>query len=200
MFIVLEGIDGAGCGAQRKALEKLGKLNDKPIFTLKYPHYKDSVGKAVHSFLHQKFDLSVEAQFLLYTFQMVTERKKIADLRKKGILACDRYFTSTLCYQTVLGFPLQKALVFAKIFQIEIPDLVIFLDVTPKTALKRKEKEDGKINLDRYEKDLKMMQKVDNMYQKLAEFHIFAPWVRVDGRRPIKAVTEEILQVILTRK
>ena len=196
MFIVLEGIDGAGCGAQRKALEKLKKLDGKPIFTLKYPHYKDAIGKAIHNFLHEKLDLSVEAQFLLYAFQMVSEKEKIAHLRKKGILVCDRYFTSTLCYQGVKGFPLPKALDFAKIFQIEVPDLVIFLDVKPEIALKRKEKEAGKTDLDRHEKDLKLMQKVDSMYQKLIENQIFAPWAKVDGERPIKGVTKELVSTL----
>ena len=196
MFVVLEGIDGAGCGAQRKALEKRGKIGKRPIFTLKYPHYRDAIGKAIHSFLHEEFDLSVEAQFLLYAFQMVSEKKKIAQLCKKGILISDRYFTSTLCFQGVKGFPLSKALEFAKIFAIEVPDLVIFLDVRPETALARKEKEEGKADLDRHERNLKLMQKTYSMYRKFIENHIFTNWVRIDGERPVWEVTEEIVRVI----
>ena len=196
MFVVLEGIDGAGCGAQRKALEKRGKIGNKPIFTLKYPHYKDDLGKTIHRFLHRKLNLSVYSQFLLYSLQMVAEREKIASLRKKGILISDRYFTSTLAYQGTFGFPLQKALEFARMFQIEVPDLVIFLDVRPETAFGRKLKEEGKEELDQNESNLSLIRKVDSMYRKFIENQVFSRWIKVNGERPIEEVTGKIVEII----
>lgn len=196
MFVVLEGIDGAGCGEQRKALERLGKIGKTPIFTLKYPHYKDTVGQLIHDFLHEKYDFSVGAQFLLYAFQMVAEKEKIAHLRQRGILISDRYFTTTLCFQGVKGFPLQNGLEFAKIFKIEVPDLIVFLDVEPKVAFERKVKERDRQTSDRHEKDLKLMQKADSMYRRFIENHIFAPWMRVDGEKPVGEVTSKIVEIV----
>ena len=57
---------------------------------------------------------------------------------EKGIVITDRYFTTSLCYQTLEGFDEKVALKYADDFGIIKPDLVFFLDVKPETAIEWK--------------------------------------------------------------
>jgi len=125
MFIVIEGIDGAGCETQAKLIVK--KLRTEQCFVpthlIKYPNYEKNIGLLIKEFLYQNKNLSAENQFLLYSLQFLLDKEKIAKQRKKGLVVADRYFTSTLCYQTLEGVKLKKALRFAEDFKIEKPDL-----------------------------------------------------------------------------
>ena len=168
MFIVIEGIDGAGCETQGKNLVKMcrGLINQTPTL-IKYPDYDRNVGKLIKDFLYQNKNLSAEQQFLLYSLQFLMDKGLIAEKRKSGIVIADRYFTTALCYQTLEGVDLKKALQFANDFQIEKPDLVFYLDVNPETAIKRKFGEDKEKN--RREKDFEFIRKTYKQYQILVE-------------------------------
>src|SRR3989339_540099 len=103
MFFVLEGIDGAGCGAQRKNIEKIFTEQGINIHTMKYPYYENSFGELLRKFLKEGLKLSVEMQFLLFAGQMVAEKEKIQQLRQGKIVLCDRYFAGTIIYQGIYG-------------------------------------------------------------------------------------------------
>ena len=200
MFYVLEGIDGAGCGAQRKSLEKILPVKSLPIETLKFPYYKNEIGIVISDFLHKKHELSVEMQFLLYTSQMIMEKDKINSLRRDKVLVSDRYFPSTLAYQGLRGFDTEKGLRFAKDFQIEVPDAIFFLDTPPEVAFDRKHHEEGKVNLDRNEEDSVFLKKVDQQYRKLLATQVFAPWVVIDNTQSIDEVSEKIVKYIIQKE
>ena len=80
--------------------------------------------------------MPVNEQFLLYTLQFIfdaPEIKKSQTLNPKSqsnsksqILIADRYFTTTLCYQTLEGFSEEYALKYAEQFGIVKPDMVFF--------------------------------------------------------------------------
>src|SRR3989339_1874369 len=116
MFIVIEGIDGAGCETQGKNLVKMlkskGLVNQTPTL-IKYPDYERNVGKLIKDFLYQNKNLTAEQQFLLYSLQFLMDKKMIAEKRKNGILITDRYFSTALCYQTLEGVDMTKAVNFA---------------------------------------------------------------------------------------
>ncbi|EKE14151.1 MAG: Thymidylate kinase, partial [uncultured bacterium] len=90
--------------------------------------------------------MTAQQQFLLYTMQFVMDKKMIADCRKNEILIADRYFSTTLCYQTLEGIDMNMALDFATNFQIEVPDAIFYLNVDPDIAIKRKFGEDKEKN------------------------------------------------------
>jgi len=197
MFYVLEGIDGAGCGAQRKNLEK--KLREKRIGveTIKYPYYENPIGKMLREFQHGEKTLSVEMQFILYAGQMIAEKEKIANLRKNTILICDRYFLGTLVYQGLRGFSLEDGLDFARMFKLEIPDKIFFLDTPPKVAYERKMNEDGKVKLDINESNYNFIQQVDRKYRELADRQILAHWINIGNTKSIDEVTAKIINWVL---
>lgn len=196
MFFVIEGIDGGGCGAQRKNLENLTKIKGQEIVTMKYPYYDNELGEILRKFLKEGKDLSVEMQFLLFAGQMISEKEKIKQLRKSKIVICDRYFAGTLVYQGLNGLSYQKGMRFAKDFNLEIPDATFYLDTPIDVARERKQKEEGKKVLDRIEADFQFTKKVDKKYRELVKNKIFTKWIMIDNTKTIDEVTADIVNRI----
>jgi len=190
MFIVIEGIDGAGCETQGKRLVEMIKSNGKKASLIKYPNYEENVGRLIKEYLYLNHDLSPEQQFLLYTIQFVMDSKKIAASRKNEIIIADRYFTTTLCYQTLEGIDMKTALEYAKNFKIERPDEVFYLNVNPDIAIKRKSWEEKEKN--RREKDFPFIKKTYFKYGELVKNQIWTKWTDVNGNRSIEEITEDI--------
>jgi len=193
-FIVIEGLDGAGGETQSKLLFNFFKKKKIPVEKLIYPDYKRPIGKLIHQFLHKKYEFSPEIQFFLYFIDFLKDKEKIRKWQKEGkIIIADRYFTTTLAYQCQKGFPLKTALKIVEISKLPKPDLVIYLDISSQTSIKRKLKE--KNNLDRHEADKKFLTKLVKFYKKLIKKQILSRWVVVDGEKPIKDVFKEIKRI-----
>ncbi len=201
MFIVIEGIDGAGCETQGKNLIKMleskGLMNQTPTL-IKYPDYDRNVGKIIRDFLYENKGLTAQQQFLLYTVQFIMDKKMIAEKRKDEILIADRYFSTTLCYQTLEGIDMKMALDYAKNFQIEVPDAIFYLNVDPDIAIKRKHGEDKEKNF--REKDFDFIRKTAKQYKMLVEKQVWTKWVNIDGNKGIEEITKNIYNEILKIK
>lgn len=191
LFIVVEGIDGAGGETQSKLLFNFLRKEKIPVEKLTYPDYQGPIGKLIHQFLYKKYQFSTEVQFLLYFTDFLKDIKKIRKWQEeRKFIIADRYFTSTLAYQCQKGFPLKSALNIAKIFDLPRPDLIIFLKISPQTSIKRKFKE--KNNLDRHESDKKFLTQLAKFYEKLIKNQIFGRWLVIDAEKPIKEVFKEV--------
>jgi dTMP kinase len=200
LFLVIEGIDGAGGETQSKLLKEFLEKKNFIVEAIKYPDYSGPIGQIIHKFLHKEFEFSPATQFSLYATDMVKDREKILDaIKNKKIVIADRYFHSTLSYQSLVkGFKLEDGLKFAEIFDLPKPDLVILLDITPKISVKRKYKE--KENLDRHEADEEFLKKVREGYITLAKDKIFAKeWVVVNGEKSIEEVAKEIQGIVMKK-
>lgn len=194
-LIIIEGLDGAGGETQSKLLFDYLKKQKKPVEKLTYPDYQGPIGRLIHQFLHKRYDFSPETQFLLYFVDFIKDKEKIGKwLKERKIIISDRYFTSTIAYQCLKGFPLKKALKIADFFDLPRPNLIIYLKVSPKTSLIRKFRE--KKNLDRHEEDKDFLTRLSKFYGKLIKNQVFSKWVVVDGEKPIKEVFEEIKKEI----
>jgi len=195
MFIVIEGIDGAGCETQATALiDQLTKTDKKPFY-IKFPHYDTPVGKMIQAFLYEnKVKHSADEQFLLYTLQFVFDKELIKEKMKDHIVIADRYFSTTLCYQTLEGFEEKKALQFAEDFNIVKPDAVLYLDVAPDTAIKWKYGEDKEKNF--RENDHSFIRRTYEKYKDLVKRNVWTKWIAIKGEQPKEKVTAEILTII----
>lgn len=195
MFIVIEGIDGAGCETQATALiKKLTEAGKKPFY-IKFPHYDTPVGKMIHDFLYEnKTKHTADEQFLLYTLQFVFDKELIKEKMKDHIVIADRYFSTTLCYQTLEGFDEKKALRFAEDFDIVKPDVVLYLDVSPDTAIKWKYGEDKEKNF--RENDHPFIRRTYGKYKDLVKRNVWTKWIAVQGEQPKERVTKDIVTII----
>ena len=190
MFIVIEGIDGAGCETQGKNLIKMLSESGKKVSLIKYPDYDRNVGKIIRDFLYENKGLTPKQQFLLYTMQFIMDKKMIEERRKNEILIADRYSSTTLCYQTLEGVDMKMALDYAKNFEIEVPDAIFYLNVDPDIAIKRKHGEDKEKNF--REKDFDFIRKTAEQYKMLVEKQVWGKWVNIDGNKGVDEVTKEI--------
>jgi len=195
MFLVIEGIDGAGCETQATALiEQLTKAGKKPFY-IKFPHYDTPVGKMIRDFLYEnKTKHTADEQFLLYALQFVFDKKLIKEKMRDHIVIADRYFSTTLCYQILEGFEEKKALQFAVDFDIVKPDAVLYLDVSPDTAIKWKYGEDKEKNF--RENDHSFIRRTYEKYKDLVKRNVWTKWIKIDGEQSKEKVTEEILTII----
>lgn len=195
MFIVIEGIDGAGCETQAtRLIEKLTKVGKK-TFYIKFPHYDTPVGKMIRDFLYEnKIRHSADEQFLLYTLQFIFDKELIKEKMKDHIVIADRYFSTTLCYQTLEGFSEEKAVRYAEDFSIVKPDAVLYLDVSPDTAIRWKYGEQKEKNF--RENDHSFIRKTYEKYKDLVKRSVWARWIRVNGEQSKEKVTEELLTII----
>jgi dTMP kinase len=157
-LIVFEGIDGAGTETQSKLLMSHLKRSGVPAERIFYPDYGGELGRLIRQFLNKKRELSPEMQFVLFAGDMVKDKEKIRAWLEGGkTVVADRYFNSTIVYQGLRGFKLEKALRFAEDFGIPEPDVVILLKISAGESAKRKLGENGK--LDRHEEDIHFLER-----------------------------------------
>lgn len=194
MFIVIEGIDGAGCETQGQlVMQKLQEQGKNPSF-IKFPHYDTPVGKMIKDFLYLNQKMKAHEQFLLYTLQFIFDEDVIRQKIQAGSLVVDRYFTTTLCYQTLEGFDEKTALQYADDFGIIKPDMVFFLDVKPETAIQWKQGEQKEKNF--REKDIKFIKRTYEKYLDLVNRQVWTKWIRINGEQSKEKVCEEVIKNI----
>jgi thymidylate kinase len=115
-----------------------------------------------------------------------------------NIFIADGYYTTTLVYQCMLqNVPsLDFGVEFANKLGIVKPDLVVYLDVNPKTAMVRKNAEEGKEKKDIFESDLEKQKKIREAFLTLAKNNVWCDWDQVDGNGGILEVRDLVLSVI----
>jgi len=194
MFYTIEGIDGAGCGVVRRALEK--RLTEEKIdFTsLKYPVPNLPFGRDIYDFLDGKVEMDADVQFIAFVGQMAQERDRLKKLRKK-VLVVDRYLPCTLVFQGAKGFPIKKGLKMAELFELEKPDRIFYLQLPWKVAYDRKNAEAKKS--DRYESDRNLYRQTAKNYDEISTKKLFAPWTVIDATQTHEQEAEDILKIIL---
>lgn len=199
-LIVLEGIDGAGGEVQSKKLVEYLRSQGIPSERIAYPEYDKPVGKLIQEYLDGNYDFHPRFLFLLYASDMVKDLERINLALEKGVtLVCDRYFTSTLAYQslTMHSIPLEKALEFAEVFGIPRPDLIFYLRISPETSIRRKSQEK---KTDVHEGSRIFLNSVREAYDKLSRDNVFGKWFVIDGEKPIEEVFNQILNVLQNQK
>ena len=137
MFIVIEGIDGSGKTHLAKAL---GDALENCFVTAE-PNPKCVGFDAIKGHLEGVKPLSDKALMFLFA---ANRDQHIEDYINPALAAgkhvvCDRYIMSSVVYQGDIAATINRG--FLK------PDLVIFIDVSPETALKRIAGRNGNISI-----------------------------------------------------
>lgn len=139
MYIVFEGIDGAGKSTQIKILKEWLEDNGLQVETVVEPTDSD-VGKLIRKLLTQPNATSETMQKtlgLLFAADRLLLMDKITNYEKENkVVLSDRSFISSLAYQDPQDW-INNINRYAK-----EPDLVLLLDLDLKTSLSRCLKED----------------------------------------------------------
>ncbi len=203
LFIVLEGPDGAGKSVQARGLAERLERRGLPVTYSREPGGTE-LGEQVRHLVNDPGPTprGPKADVLLYTAaraQHVDEviRPALDDGR---IVVCDRYATSTMAYQGYgSGMDLEL------LAQVQSwatgglrPDLVILLDVSPRTGLLRRARGSAE-ELTRWEDvsrfDLAFHTRVREGYLTMAAADP-ARWVVLDGSGEVAEVAAEIDRLV----
>jgi dTMP kinase len=193
-IIVIEGIDGAGKATQVKLLKQELEKAGKKVSTYSYPDYSSVYGERIKSFLYKKIDINVDELFLLYQIDMVKDRSRILKaIEEEQYVVMDRYVFSTIAYQSAGGFDYETAKKLVKFIGMPVPDVVFYVDISADISMYRKEKQKGKIDIDKFESNKSFLSRVSSYYKKLLDENFYSKkWERIDGNLNIEEINDLI--------
>lgn len=188
VFICIEGIDASGKTTQAKILvRKLRQKGINAVYTTEPS--KGKVGKLVRRHvLDREKRVPVALEALLFAADRIDhlENEVKPALGKGRIVVCDRYVYSSLAYQGAADLSLdwiQRINQFAL-----VPDLAIFLDVSPEIVLKRLKRKKTVME------NSANLQNVREVYLQMVKDNRM---VMLKGDKSIKNVAKDILKLIL---
>ena len=186
-FICLEGIDACGKTTQARLLADFLKRRGYPAVYTTEPT-RGPVGQMIRKLLSSEGRPPPVVEAVLFAADRLSHVKGVIEpsLKAGRVLVCDRYYYSSIAYQGSAGLDvdwIRRINSFAP-----RPDLAIYLDVSPETALSRLG--ESKTVMER----LDVQKAVRQVYLSLVEE---GELVIVDGERPVREVFEDVKKLAL---
>ena len=194
-FIVFEGITGSGKRTHLELLAEKLKQKGKDVVILTFPDYESEIAR-----LTKKADLDPFTQSLLFAADRSRHQERIKKFKEEGkIILADRYCYSNFAYQSVKGIPLEWLIEIEK--HTVKPDFVFLIDVPVEISVKRVmqssiEDFTKQEIISRLEKEKESLEKIREVYVKLAKTDKEAKWIVIDGSKEINEIQEEIWKVV----
>lgn len=202
-LIAIEGIDGSGKTTQAQELKKILKKNGNGVYFTKNPT-NGEIGQFIRQILAGKKHFSPVSFQYLFVADRAYQQNELAQRLKKGeMVITDRYFWSSVAYGAEdrgIDFDKKESAdvllsafgILSTYYQFIVPDVTIYLDISPQTALKRIARHrDSKDIYDQKSKLRNIAAGYNWLIKKFAkEFTI------IDGERSVSEITEEILRKI----
>ncbi|QIQ41375.1 MAG: dTMP kinase [Buchnera aphidicola (Aphis urticata)] len=198
-FIVIEGLEGAGkthaCTYVKKTLKK---YNIKNVILVRQPGstpVAEEIRKIIKTYYTERIIKETEL-LLIYAARMQLVETIIKPALKRGDwVISDRHDLSSLAYQGG-GLGISENMINQLknlLFKDFIPDLTLYLDVTPEIGLKRAFKRNS---LDRIEnRSLKFFKKTRKSYLNNVQFDKNV--IKIDANLDIKNVNQNIKKQLL---
>ncbi len=196
-FVTFEGIDGCGkTTVSKKVLDRLRKEKVKAVWTCEPT--KSWLGAAVKRGWAGKVGVFTEA-FLFMADRAEHVDGICADMGKGRTVLCDRYIDSTLAYQAAgvdddLTTGMMDWLRRAHLPFLLLPDLTIYIRVTPEQGLSRMSGRKGRTKFEK----AAFLGKVARNYDMLADTEPQRIKV-IDGSGPLDDVVERCIAEIKKR-
>ncbi len=193
-FIVFEGIDGSGKSTQMKLLaEALEKSGVKTRLTLE-PTY-GLVGDTLHRILSGEVEADPKVTAALFVADRLdhitsSEDGVLKSLEMGETVLCDRYYFSSYAYQST-EVPREWVVDANRLCaQALKPDVTIFIDISPQTAMERINANRETIEI--YETEEKLT-KIRESYFSAFEMMKESERVEIiDGERTVGEIAEDI--------
>jgi dTMP kinase len=187
VFICIEGLDGCGKTTQAKLLAKKLRKSHNAVYTAEPSRGK--IGTFIRKrCLYGEKRLSTVVEALLFAADRVehVENEVLPALNEGRLVISDRYVYSSLAYQGAAGLSIEW------IEQINEhalkPDLAIFIDVDPKTVMRRLKPKRSVME------NIETLQKVRGVYLK---FVAKGELIRLNGNRAKDEVAEALYALVL---
>ena len=173
-LIAIEGIDQAGKRTQADLLANEVRGLGLDVTVQNFPDYTTPLGRQLKGYLAGKIQLDLHSVHLLYAANKWELAAELAHRIERGeVVIVNRYSPSNLAYGVAHG--LSSAWLNSLEEGLPKPDVVVVLDVTPRTSFMRKTRE-----RDLHEEDLTYLRRVRGAYLRLARKY---GWKVVDGQR-----------------
>lgn len=187
LFIVLEGIDGSGkTSIAYKLVDDLKNMGFKTNYT--YEPYTSLYIDVLKKNYNEYRDAYLDA--LTYAADRVIHLKTviIPGLERGEVIICDRYFYSSVAYQSAQGAPYEWVLNINK-YMLK-PDLAVYLDVDPDTGLKRKK---GLISKFPEYEEISFLNRVREFYLKMVSDGYLK---LIDANRDFEIVYSDVFKLV----
>jgi dTMP kinase len=190
MLIAFEGLDQSGKQTQAELLRDRLKADGHKSRLVSFPDYATSIGEEIARALQGEREYGADVMQLLYVANRYERKPDLQRWLDGGlILVCDRYLASSVAYGAAFGLSADWLIDMQRF--LPPPALTILLDIAPETAAQRKS-----ADRDRYERDLALLGRVREAYQRLA---VDPSWVRVDGERSREAIAADVFTAVSAR-
>ncbi len=200
-FITFEGGE---CSGKTTIINEICKLFDE--LKIKYITTREPGGIRIAEDIRNiildvnNTAMTKECEALLYAasrMQHLSE-KVIPAINDGKIVICDRFIDSSLAYQGYARGLGMESVLKANSFALDyMPDLTIFIDVTPDVALKRMSNKDRCGKVDRLDKeDISFHERVYKGYHEVLKMYP-ERIKRIDGNKPLNEVILDCKKVIL---
>ncbi|MFZ5366227.1 MAG: dTMP kinase [Patescibacteria group bacterium] len=192
-FIDIEGLDGSGVSTQVRLVAKSLRREGIKPFVTKEPT-TGPVGKLIRQVLQRKISLPADSLQLLFAADRGEhlQREIIPKLEKGRMVITDRYAWSTVAFGSV---DLSKEWLLDLNRDFILPDLTIFIEVSPEICLERIVRDEKRQGVELFEEEEHLEETWDT-YHWLGQKFWWAQIAVVDGEREKEEITEEILSII----
>lgn len=200
-FITFEGCDGCGKSTQLRLLSEYLTENSIPhIFTREPGGGK--ISEAIREILlsGKNSEMTDECEALLYAAaraQHLHDRVEPA-LQAGQLVICDRYVDSSLAYQAYARGLGKEFITKINAFALEhyLPDVTVFIDLTPEAAFARKRGADENDRLE--QAGMEFHRKVYAGYKALAQEYP-TRFVCVDGNQTPQEIFNDVIELLQSR-
>ena len=201
LFIIMEGLDGAGTTTQAKKLHNYIQRKelsawltceptDEPVGKL----IRDSIsGRITSPRTGKRIGFSEGALCLLFAADRLEHSRLVEDARRKGThVICDRYILSSIAYQSLDPYISPRRVVDVN-EGCAIPDVTFLLRVPVAECLARLKRRNDTPTV--YERKAKL-ERIDRNYRAARKIYEkrFGPLVLIDGTAPVEEVHAEIVE------
>lgn len=200
LFIVLEGVDGAGTTTQAKLLAGALTARGLPVHVTQEPS-NGPVGAMLRQILQGRLVVAGIAarppgwatMALLFAADRMDhlEAEILPNLRDGVTVVCDRYYHSSLAYQSLTGDRTDASLAWLREINrhARTPDLTLVLDVPPDVAKARRQ---SRRSAEIYEDD-DLQADLTRFYAGIERHFPGERIVHVDSNPALETVTESLM-------
>ncbi len=195
-FIVFEGLDGSGISTQASVLEAYLRKQGRKTLLTKEPT-NGLIGGLIKEALRQSWKTPFKSLQLLFCADRAKHLEDEIEpaIRNGRIVVCDRYLFSTLAYGFAAGVDTHWLYNINKAFR--MPDLTLFLDISPNVSIKRIAK--GREKRELFERG-EALSNVRKAYLNLAKRFNFKIINAEQGTSGVSAEVQQVVAKFLARR